>query len=73
MVRKAVADKTWVALSDFLFDWVHRLIFRNYHLCIRPTRDLNDHVENAPIVIGKRDTMEWRDNMAVLFDEYTVF
>lgn len=73
MVRKAVADKARVALSGFLFDWVHGLIC-NYHLCIGPPRDLDDHVENASrIAIGQKGyIMDWRDNMAVLFDEYAI-
>lgn len=73
MVRKTIADETWVAFYNFWFDWVHRFIFCNLHLGISPTRDLDNHVKNAPMTIGKkRDIMQWRDNMAVLFDEHTM-
>lgn len=51
------------------------LIMVSYlELRIGPSRDLNDHVQNGLLLIGKqRDIMEGRERCAILLDEATVF
>ena len=63
VVREAVADETEPALLDVLFDGVERLLLGDLHFGIGPPRDLNDHIEDAKLLIGvEGNVMEGRDN-----------
>lgn len=70
VVGEAVANVAELALLDVLLDRVEGLLLRDLHLRVGPARDLNDHVENAIILVGeKRNVMEGRNDRAVLLDE----
>jgi hypothetical protein len=59
-MREAVAYKTQSSLLNILFDWVERLLLANFHLRVGPTRNFDDHVEDAIILVGEeRDVVEW--------------
>jgi hypothetical protein len=74
VVGEAVADVAQAALLDVLLYGVKWLLLGDLHLSVRPARHLNDHVENATVLIGKEgDVVEGRDDIAVMLDEDTVF
>ena len=75
VVGEAVSDIAQATLLDVLLDGVERLLLGDFHLCIGPAGNLDDHVENAIVPICKeRDVMERRDHeLAVLLDEDAVF
>ena len=74
MVREAVANVAETILLDVLLDWVERLAGGDLHLRIRPTGDLNDHVEDTLVLVGEeRDVVEGGNDLAILLDENTVF
>lgn len=74
VVGEAVADETQPALLDILFNGIEGFLLGNFHLCIRPTRNFDDHVEDAVVLVGEeRDVVEGRDYGAILFDVDAVF
>ena len=73
VVGEAVADVAQTAALDVLLDGVERLLLGGLHLCVRPAGDLDDHVEDAIVLVGEeRDVVEGRDDLAALLDEDTV-
>jgi hypothetical protein len=63
---EAVADVAQATLLDILLDGVERLLFGDLHLRIGPARDLDDHVEDAIVLVGEeRNVVEGRDNSLV--------
>lgn len=54
MMRKTIPDETQFALLDILFDGIVILILGNFLFCIRPSRNLDDHVENLGTCSGCR-------------------
>jgi hypothetical protein len=71
---KAVADVAQAALFYVLLDWVEGFLLGDLHLCVRPTGNLDNHVENAiTLVSEKRDVVPGGHNGSILFDVHTVF
>ena len=75
MVGEAVADITKAALLDILLDGVEGLLFGDLHLGVGPAGDLNYHVEDTIVLVGKeRDVVEGgNDRAVILLDEHSVF
>jgi hypothetical protein len=66
---EAVADVSQAALFDVLLDGIQELLLGDFHLCVSPAGDLNDHVEDAVVLIREqRYIMEWGDDAAIVFD-----
>ena len=73
VVREAVTDVTETALLDILLDGVERLLLGDFHLGVGPTGNLDDHVEDAIVLVGEqRDVVPWRNDRAILFNENAV-
>ena len=73
MVGEAVPNITKLALLDVLLDGVEGLLLGDLHFGVGPARDLDDHVEDTIILVGKEgDVVEGRDDLAALLDEDTV-
>ena len=73
MVGEAVADVAELALLDVLLDGVKGLLLGSLHLRVGPARDLDDHVQDAIVLVGEEgDVVERRDDVAVLLDEHAV-
>lgn len=69
MVGEAVADETQAALLGVLLDGVKGFLLGYFHLGVGPTGDLDDHVEDAIVLVGeKRDVVEGGHDSAVLLD-----
>ena len=65
---EAVTDETQTALLDVLLDWIEWLLLGDLELCVGPTRDLDNHVEDAIALVGKeRNVVEWGDDGSILF------
>jgi len=63
VVREAVTDIAKLASLDVLFDGVEGLFLGDFHLGIGPSRNLDDHVEDAILLISvERNVMERRDH-----------
>ena len=74
VVGEAVAHETQAALLDVLLNRVERLFFANFHLSVGPSRDFDDHVEDAVTLIGEEwDVVERRDDLAIVFDVDAMF
>jgi hypothetical protein len=74
VVGEAIAHVTQATLLDVLLDGVERLLLGDFHLCIGPTGNLDDHVEDAVVPIRKqRDVMERRNDLAILLDVDAMF
>ena len=68
VMGEAVANETQTTLLDVLLDWIEWLLLADLELCVGPTRDLDNHVEDAIALVGKeRDVVEWRDHSSILF------
>lgn len=73
VVGKAVADISQPALLDILLDGVEGLVGGHLHFCVGPTGDLDDHVEDAIVLVGKEwDVVERRHDRSILLDEHTM-
>ena len=73
MVGETVADETELALLDVLLDGVEQLLPGDFHLGVGPAGDLNNHVEDAKVLVCEEwDVMEGGDNGAILLDENAV-
>ena len=58
-VGETVADEAQLALLCVLLDRVEIFFFGCFHLGVGPTRNLNDHVEDAVVAVCKEgDVME---------------
>ena len=65
---EAIANETQATLLDVLLDWIEWLLLGDLELCVGPTRDLDNHVEDAIALVGKkRDVVEWGDDGSILF------
>lgn len=53
VVGEAVAHKAQPVPLDVLLDGVHELVLRDLHLRVRPTWHLDDHVEDAVVLVGE--------------------
>jgi len=74
VVGEAVAHKAQPALLDVLLDGVHELVFGDLHLRVRPAGDLDDHVEDAIVLISEEwDVVERRHDTAVVLHINSVF
>jgi len=74
VVREAVPDIAQLASLNVLLDRVERLFLGDLHLGVGPSRNFDDHVEDALTLISKKgDIMEWRDDGAILLDEDAMF
>ena len=76
VVGEAVADVTQTALLNVLLDGVEGLLLGDLHFRVGPARDLDDHVQDAIVLVGEeRDVVEGRNDGPVgcLLDEDTVF
>lgn len=47
MVGEAVSDESELSLLCVLEDWVELLVFGDFHLCVGPSGNLYDHVEDG--------------------------
>ena len=73
VIRETVADVAQLSLLDVLLDGVEGLLLGDLHLRVGPARDLNNHVQDAIVLVGEEgDVVEGRDDAAVLLDEHTV-
>jgi len=69
LVREAISNKSELALLDVLLDRVEELILGDLLLRIRPSWDLNDHVQDRLLLVGiQGDIVKWRDGLAILLD-----
>ena len=69
MVGKAVTNVSEFSLFDILFDGVEGLVLANLHFGVGPAGDLDDHVQDAIVLIGEeRDVVEGGDDGSVLLD-----
>jgi hypothetical protein len=67
MVGEAIPDVSQFTLFDILLDRIKRLLFGDLHLGVCPARDLDDHVEDAIVLVcEERDVVEGGDNLAVV-------
>jgi len=74
VVREAVANVSQPTLLNILLDWVEGFLLGDLHLRVGPARDLNDHVEDAIVLVSEeRNVVEGRNNGSVLFNEHTMF
>ena len=75
VVGEAVADVTQAALLNVLLDGVEGLLLGDLHFRVGPARDLDDHVQDAIVLVGEeRNVVEGGDDGLVgrLLDEHTV-
>lgn len=74
MMGEAVTDEAQATLFDVLFDGVEGLLLGDLHLRVSPTRNLDDHVEDAIALVGKeRNVVKRGHDRAIMFDEHSVF
>jgi len=74
MVGEAITNVAKATFLDVLLDGVERLLFRNFHLSVRPARHLDDHVQDTIVVVREeRDIMERRDNASIVLGVYAMF
>ena len=73
LVREAVADVAELALLGVLEDGVELLLLGDLELAVGPAGDLDDHVEDGAVLVGKEGhVVERRDDLAVLLEEGAV-
>jgi hypothetical protein len=53
MMRETVAHIAQPPLFDVLFDRIERFFLGDLHLCIGPAGNLNNHVEDAVVLVGE--------------------
>jgi hypothetical protein len=74
VVREAVPHKAQLATLNVLLDGVERLVFGDLHLCVRPARNLDNHVQDTLVLVGEeRNVMERRDDIAILLGVHSMF
>lgn len=70
MVGETVTDVAQLSTLDVLFDWVEGLLLGDFHLCVGPARNLNNHIQDSIILVSeKRNVMEWGDDISILLDK----
>ena len=70
MVGEAVTDETQATFFDVLFDGVQELFLADFHLGVGPTGNLDDHVEDAILLVcEKRNVVPEGSHLAVALDE----
>ena len=70
VVGEAVANIAQSALLDILLDGVEGLAGGDLHLCVGPAGHLDDHIEDARVLVGEEgDVVEGGDAGAILLDE----
>lgn len=52
---ETVPDESESTLFDILLDGIEGLLFGDFHLCVSPSRNFDDHVEDAIVLVGE----EW--------------
>ena len=76
MMRETIPDKSQFALLDILFDRIVIIVLGDLLLGIRPTGDLDNHIENLRTCCGRRsekgDIMPRRDYNTILLKEDAV-
>lgn len=73
VVGEAVADVAETTLLDVLLDGVERLAGGDLHLRVGPAGDLDDHVEDARVLVGEEgDIVEGGDDGAILLEKDAV-
>ena len=73
MVGEAVADEAEAALLDVLLDGVEGLLLGDLHLGVGPAGDLDDHVQDAIVLVGEEgDVVPGRDDAPVLLEVHAV-
>ena len=75
MVGETVADVAQATLLNVLLDGIEGLLLGYLHLRVSPAGNLDDHVEDAIVLVGEeRDIVERRYDRLVggLFNEDTV-
>lgn len=73
MVGEAVPHVAEASTFDILFDRVKGLLFGDLHLGVRPSRDFDDDIQDALVLVCKeRDVVECRYNRSILLDENAV-
>jgi hypothetical protein len=74
VMREAVADITQATFLDVLLNRIERFLFGYFHLCVGPSRNFDNHVQDTIVLISeKRDVVKRRHDGSILFDENTVF
>lgn len=69
MVREAIANEAKFTLLDVLLDVVKVSLLVDLHLGVGPTRDLDDHIEDALVLVDEEgDVVEGRDDVAIFLD-----
>jgi len=62
VVRETVANITQSTLLDILFDRVEGLFFRDLHFGVGPAGNLDDHVEDAIVLVSEEgDVVPWAE------------
>ena len=59
MVREAVADVAQTAPLDVLLDGVEGLLLGDLHLGVGPAGDLDDHVQDAVVLVGEEGVIKF--------------
>ena len=73
MVGETVADEAELALLDVLLDGIEQLLPGDFHLGVGPAGDLDNHVEDAEILVCEEwDVMKGGDDGTILLDEDAV-
>ena len=73
MMRKTVAHIAQPSLFYILFDRIERFFLGDLHLCVGPAGNLDDHVEDAVVLVGKEgDVVKGGNEGTILFDEDSV-
>lgn len=62
MVGEAVAYIAQPVPLDVLLDGIHELVLGDLHLRVRPARHLNDHVEDAVVLVREKWDIVERGN-----------
>lgn len=62
MMGKAISHKTKFTLFGVLLDWIKELFFANFKLCIGPSRNFDDHVQDRLTLISKERNVVPRRN-----------
>jgi hypothetical protein len=69
VVGEAVTDVTQATLLDILLDRIEDLLLRDLHLRVSPSGNLDDHVEDAVVLVREEgDVVEGGDDGAILLD-----
>jgi hypothetical protein len=74
VMGEAVADVAQAAFFGVLLDGVEELLLGDFHLRVCPTGNLDNHVENAIVLVSEeRNVVPGGHNGSILFNVRTVF